>query len=161
MNQSEDHLFASGGGTSRIFPRPSYQDGVQAEVGTARGIPDIALSAGGEDDAVLVYSSYAGERSEYYIDGGTSAATPEFAGIVAIADQVAGHDLGQLNPLLYALAAHNGPGLVDVTLGTNTAAWRTHGKQHKVIGWAAGPGYDLASGLGTVDAADLVQELAG
>ena len=51
---------------------------------------------------------------------GTSEATPLFAGIVALADQVAGHSLGLINPALYAMSAAQAPGLVDVTTGNNT-----------------------------------------
>ena len=77
-----------------------------------RGTPDISLSAA-VDGGVWVYSSYAGASSPYHVFGGTSAATPEFAGIVALANQSAGKPLGRLNPLLYSLTGDDG--LVDVT----------------------------------------------
>ena len=54
---------------------------------------------------------------------GTSEATPEFAAIVALADQVAGHWLGLINPTLYKLLAEHAPGLVDVTSGNNTVSF--------------------------------------
>ncbi len=97
----------------------------------------------------------------YYLIGGTSEATPLFAGIVAIADQVAGHDLGLLNPQLYALSASKAPGIVDITTGNNTVTVSQNARTYTVRGFEAVPGYDLASGVGTVDGAQLVAELAG
>jgi len=91
---------------------------------------------------------------------GTSEATPLFAGIVALADQVAHHPLGLINPALYAMSARHDPGLVDVTTGNNTAAFSQNGRKYTVRGFSAGPGYDLASGVGTVNAAEFVPELA-
>ena len=66
----------------------------------------------------------------------------------------------RINPALYLMAAQHQPGLVDVTSGDNTVSFTQGGKLHKVRGFTAGPGYDLASGLGTVNAADFVPELA-
>ena len=98
-----------------------------------------------------IYYSYQPGFNGWNIVGGTSEASPEFAGIVAMADQVAGHRIGLLNPLLYQM--HEGQnGLVDVTDGNNSFAG--------VTGYNAGPGYDLASGVGTVDAARFVPALA-
>jgi hypothetical protein len=78
---------------------------------------------------------------------------------VAIADQVAGHGLGLLNPALYAMYQRHDPGLVDVTGGTSTVTFSQGGRLHTVRGWDATAGYDLASGLGTVNAALFVPEL--
>jgi subtilase family serine protease len=151
---------SAGGGLSVLFSRPACQDGVQSTVGTARGVPDISMSAA-PNGAVLVYQSYPGTAAGWYPTGGTSEATPEFAGIVALADQVAGHPLGLINPTLYTLSARQAPGIVDVTRGTNTVTFTQGGKTYTVHGFSAGPGYDLASGVGTVNAEDLVYELAG
>jgi subtilase family serine protease len=154
-------LAASGGGLSEFFSRPSYQNGVSSVVGAARGTPDVALSAA-VDGSALVYMSFGGlPIPAYYLVGGTSEATPLFAGIVAIADQVAGHDLGLLNPQLYALSASKAPGIVDITTGNNTVTFSQNAKTYTVRGFEAVPGYDLASGVGTVDGAQLVAELAG
>jgi len=149
---------AGGGGLSRIFGRPAYQAAVSAVVGARRGTPDISLSAA-VDGGVWVYSSYAGAASPYHVIGGTSAATPEFAGIVALANQSAGKPLGRLNPLLYSLTGDTG--IVDVTRGDNDIGTfrNSDGLTHHVPGFTAGAGYDLASGLGTVDAAKLVPAL--
>jgi subtilase family serine protease len=150
---------AGGGGVSSVFQRPAYQDGVQSVVGEWRGTPDISLLA---DPArgPLVWSSYDG-RGRWEVIGGTSAATPMFAGVVAISDQIAGHGLGSINPTLYALAAQKSAAIVDVTKGNNGITFRgPGGNPVSVPGYEAGPGYDLASGLGTVDAAKLAPALA-
>jgi subtilase family serine protease len=151
---------ASGGGHSTVFSRPSYQNSVTAEVGSARGFPDISMSAA-VNGAALVYlnADAAQGAAGFYLIGGTSEASPLFSGVIAIADQWAGHGLGLINPALYAMAANGDPGIVDVTDGTNTVTFPQGGSTHTVNGFAAGPGYDLSSGLGTVNAALFVPEL--
>ena len=149
---------AGGGGKSVIFSRPGYQNGVQAVVGSSRGVPDISMS-GACDGAVDMYQSFKGQAAGWYQTCGTSEATPEFAGIMALADQVAGRPLGLINPFLYQMAAARMRGIVDVVKGNNTVSFRQHGKLHTVRGFGAGPGYDLASGVGTVNARYFVFEL--
>jgi subtilase family serine protease len=153
---------ASGGGKSEYFARPSYQNSVKAVTGARRGVPDIAMS-GSCDGAVNIYSSFAPGPAGWSLTCGTSEATPEFAAIVALADQVAGHPLGLLNPTLYALLAKHAPGLVDVTSGNNTVSFYqgTATKPHLVTGYQAAKGYDLVTGVGTVNASKFVYELAG
>jgi subtilase family serine protease len=151
---------AGGGGKSVMFSRPGYQGGVRAVVGGQRGVPDIAMSAAC-NGSVVEYQSFGGQPPGWYPTCGTSESTPLFAGIVALADQLAGHPLGLINPRLYQLAAQHAPGIVDVVSGSNTVSFRQGGTTHTVHGFTAGPGYDLASGLGTVDAALFVPELAG
>jgi subtilase family serine protease len=152
---------ASGGGTSKFFARPAYQDGVKAVTGARRGVPDIAMSAAC-DGSVSVYSSYQPGQAGWSLTCGTSEATPEFAAIVALADQVAGHPLGVINPALYRLAAEHAPGIVDVTSGSNTVTFAQGAstKPVTVAGYPAGRGYDLVTGVGTVNARELVYELA-
>jgi subtilase family serine protease len=150
---------AGGGGKSVIFTRPGYQNGVRDIVGGSRGVPDISMSAAC-NGSVDMYQSFAGQPAGWYPTCGTSEATPEFAGIVALADQVAGHSLGVINPYLYRLSARHAPGIVDVRKGNNTVSFIQGGKLHTVDGFRAGPGYDLASGVGTVNAFYFVRELA-
>ena len=161
-NLPPSHVYprASSGGVSAIFTRPGYQAAVRSVVGDARGIPDVSMSAAAEG-SVLVCASFAGGGSCYHVGSGTSEATPEFAAVVAIADQAAGRRLGLLNPALYRLGATGSSGIVDVTLGNNSVRFRQGGATYVVPGWPAVPGYDLATGLGTIDAAKLVDELAG
>jgi subtilase family serine protease len=122
-------------------------------------VPDISMS-GACDGSVNVYQSFAGEPVGWYPTCGTSEATPLFAGVVALAAQRAGHPLGLLNPALYFMAESAAPGLVDVTSGDNTVSFTQGGTKRTVTGYRALPGYDLASGVGTVDAALFVPELA-
>jgi len=152
---------AGGGGLSAVFSRPSYQDGVASIVGGARGTPDISMSAA-VDGGANVYWSFAGAGTPGWSPvGGTSEATPEFSGIVAIADQAAGHPLGLLNPALYSLGDGPGSGIVDITRGNNTVTFtNSNNVTYTVHGYNAVPGYDLASGLGTADGVRLVTELA-
>ena len=150
---------AGGGGRSVIFGRPSYQNTVRRVTGSHRGVPDISMSAACTG-AVNTYQSFAGQTAGWYALCGTSEATPLFAGIVALADQVAGRSLGLINPALYQLAARHAPGIVGVTSGNNSVSFRQGGRTHQVRGFSAGSGYSLAAGLGTVNAAAFVPELA-
>jgi subtilase family serine protease len=150
---------AGGGGLSVLFGRPGYQNGVKSVTGARRGVPDISMSAAC-DGSVDTYGTYRGAPPGWSPACGTSEATPLFAGIVALADQVAGHRLGLINPALYRLAAAGAPGITDVTRGNTTVSFRQGGKLHTVHGYAAGRGYDLASGVGTVNAPYFVRELA-
>ena len=149
---------AGGGGVSAVFHRPEFQDRVKQVVGSHRGTPDISMSASCDGFVVFYYTFIPGHEG-YHLVCGTSEASPEFAGIVAMADQAAGRRLGHLGPRLYELSKHS---LVDVTRGNNTFGPFTNsdGNTYTVIGYDAGPGYDLASGLGTLDAAKFVRALA-
>ncbi|MFC1435168.1 S8 family serine peptidase [Streptacidiphilus sp. N1-3] len=148
-----DGYGAGGGGVSAVFARPWYQDGVRKVVGAKRGTPDISMSAA-VDGAAWTYQSYDPAHVGWGPVGGTSEATPIFSGIVALADQKAGHRLGLINPALYALAhlPSRLSGETDVTTGDNSFAG--------VTGYTAGRGYDLASGLGTIDGTAFVKALA-
>jgi len=156
--------WSSSGGVSRIFGRPSYQDGVRRIVGFRRGVPDVAMSAS-LSGAVLTFSTYLGTPA-WHQAGGTSEATPEFAGVLAIADQYAARRfgrsrLGLINPALYRLERSRAPGIVDVRRGNNTVAFHSgHGKPiTTVTGDSARIGYDLVTGVGTLDVARFVPEL--
>jgi subtilase family serine protease len=153
-----DGFGAGGGGLSHVFSRPLFQLGVRNLVGDHRGTPDISMSAA-VDGGCWVYYTFVNPTSPWHIFGGTSEASPIFSGIVAMADQVAHHRLGNLNAALYVLGflsrLPHSPvptGLVDVTSGDNSFAG--------VTGFPAGPGYDLSSGWGTIDAATFVPALA-
>jgi subtilase family serine protease len=155
------NALAGGGGKSVIFSRPSYQNGVANVVGNARGVPDISMSAACSG-LVVTYQSFpeTGAPAGWYVVCGTSEASPLFAGIVALTDQVAGHSLGLINPALYALKAAHAPGLVPVTIGNNTVSFTQNGTLYTVQGYSASPGYSMAAGVGTVNAALFVPELA-
>jgi subtilase family serine protease len=151
---------ASGGGLSTVFGRPFYQSGVAGVVHQRRGMPDISMSAA-VDGAALVFldKGAAQGAAGFYLIGGTSEASPEFAGIVSLADQWAGHGLGLLNPAIYRLQAAGKPGIVDVTSGNTTVSFTQGGSTHTVPGFDAVSGYDLATGVGTINGARFVPEL--
>jgi subtilase family serine protease len=153
---------ASGGGRSVIFARPKFQNSVAARTGDHRGVPDISLSAAVDGAAIDYYGENTlgtGFPAGFYISGGTSEASPSFAGVVAIADQAAGHDLGLINPAIYKLNKKHAPGIVDITAGTNTVTFLQGGTNHTVIGFDARVGYDLSTGVGGINGALFVPEL--
>ena len=146
----------SGGGRSAVFARPSYQRTVASVAGRSRAVPDISMDAS-TASALELYAtpSSVGATGNWNGAYGTSLATPLFAGLVALADQAAGRPLGVIDPLLYQLAAQHDPGIVDVRGPGNTFTYRGT----TVRGFPAGPGYDLVTGLGTIDAAKFVPDL--
>jgi subtilase family serine protease len=155
---------AGGGGVSTLFPRPAYQDGVQTQYGNHRLVPDVSMSAAcsGLYDNYESFPAGTGIANGWYPSCGTSEATPLFSGIVALAAQVARHPLGQINPALYQLSAERAPGIVDITTGNNTVTFTqgTPAVTTTVKGFSATKGYDLATGVGTVNGKYFVPELA-
>jgi len=163
---------SSGGGLSTVFPRPRFQDGVAGIVGDSRGTPDIAMSAA-VNGAVDFYDTTDPSVAGWGIVGGTSEASPLFSGIVALADQVAGHSLGYLNPALYAMAQrHWRDGIVPISQGGNTYIFCPPADTQSndscasssdlvtVPGFNADGYYNDATGWGTVNAAAFVPSLA-
>jgi subtilase family serine protease len=150
---------ASGGGRSSVFSRPAWQSAVAGVVGNHRGTPDVAVDAG---QGVALYVSAdlsPSGKNHFDIGSGTSLSTPVFAGMVAIADQEAGHSLGFLNPDLYRLYGSHSAGIVDVTSGRTSVDFERDGRDVNLRGWPATRGYDLATGIGTIDAALFVPAL--
>jgi hypothetical protein len=154
-------LNASGGGVSSAYPRPSWQNGSGVPNDNARHVPDIAFTASGAHDPYLIVMT--GSVVE---TGGTSAATPFFAGVLALLNQyvvkngVQAHPgLGNVNPRLYQLA-QNTPGIFhDVTAGNNIVPCKTGTPDCTTgqYGYKAGTGYDHVTGLGSLDVANFVQ----
>ena len=146
----------SGGGFSRLFPRPAYQDGVPG-IGATRGVPDVAGNATGTSGMALAFSAPGGGE-EFIGAGGASAGAPFWAGLIALADQEAGHPLGFVNPAIYRIA--RGPlyhqAFHDITTGNNTVS--VNGTT--VTGYQAGPGWDPVTGWGTPNAQVLIPLLA-
>jgi subtilase family serine protease len=163
---------ASGGGLSTVFSRPSFQDNVAWVVGNQRGTPDISMSAA-VNGAVDFYDSADPQLAPgWSIVGGTSEASPLFSGIVALADQEAGHSLGYINPELYRIAQQPFNGIVPIWNGNNTytfcaaadiggnGACASSSDLTTVRGFQADGFYNDATGWGTVDAAQFVPALA-
>jgi uncharacterized protein (TIGR03437 family) len=153
---------AGGGGVSIFFSKPSWQTGPGVPSDNARHVPDVSLSASADHDGYLVYT---GGSLEVF--GGTSVSAPAFAGMATLLNQylvssgaqpAAG--LGNMNPALYALAQSAPTAFHDVTAGDNivTVACATSSRRcsSTPVGFSAGVGYDSASGLGSVDAFNLV-----
>jgi subtilase family serine protease len=166
------NLGASGGGQSTVFGRPRFQDGVASIVGDSRGTPDIAMSAA-LNGAVDFYDTTDPSVAGWGILDGTSEASPLLAGIVALADQVAGHSLGDLNPALYAMAESGTPdGIAAISAGSNSYTFcpaadfesdfscASSSDLVTVPGFSANGYYDEATGWGTVNAASFVPALA-
>jgi subtilase family serine protease len=147
---------AGGGGFSRLFARPAYQDGT-AGIGPTRGVPDVAADADPRTGMALAVS----DGGQDYIligAGGASAAAPLWAAVIALADQYAGRDLGFVNPALYRIgrSAYYHQAFHDVTTGANTMTFPTQ----TITGYQAAPGWDPVTGWGTPNAQMLVPLLA-
>ena len=145
----------SGGGFSTIYGRPSWQ--ASQVKSHARGVPDVAYNAGVNGGVLTVCSVCTGGTPAYFLFGGTSAGSPQWAALIADADQMAGHDLGNIDRALYQIGQappHAAADLHDVVTGNNDVA--EIGGQ----GYDAGPGWDPVTGLGTPNAANLLPALA-
>jgi len=153
---STSFKMASGDGTSQLFTRPAYQNGV-AVIGKQRAVPDVSADADG-NRGIAVMAVTAGGLEIMSPGGGTSLSTPMWAGLIAIADQSAGRDLGFVNTALYAIAesAQYHRAFHDVTQGCTTVDMPSG----PVTGYEAGPGWDMATGWGSPDASVLVPLLA-
>ncbi len=139
-------LWATGGGASRMYPKPSWQTGPGVPADGHRDVPDLSLSASTHDGYLVSLNG------QFWVYGGTSAPTPALGGLMALVVERAGKRQGNANPALYALAAKQanaGPAVFhDVTSGNNSVPGQS--------GFGSGAGYDLATGLGSVDATMLV-----
>ncbi len=168
---------ASGGGASVLFPKPSWQSGVAGIPNDgARDVPDLSLTASADTDPYLLcyWNSCTGgpiTANSFMPIGGTSASAPSFAGIMALVNQKMKSRQGMVNYILYRLAASqpypkcDGSNLKtppegtcifnDTTAGNNAIPGEPkYGKTSAL--YQAGPGYDRATGLGSVNVANLV-----
>jgi subtilase family serine protease len=165
-----DVIVSGAGGESKVFTRPEYQELINTHSGEHRAVPDISMTAA-VNGGIIIYSSYPTtvpgepEPGTFSVWGGTSVATPVFSGVVAIADQIAGHGLGPINPRMYQMETEGegaDTGLIDVTSGNNSfEEFNEEGLPTLFIkGYEAKKGYDMASGLGTVDGFSFAHALA-
>jgi subtilase family serine protease len=143
---------ASAGGYSALFARPAYQNGLP-RTSPMRGVPDVAADADASTAMALTFSG-----GILYPAQGTSAATPLWASVIALADQDAGQHLGFINPALYTIARSSAYHYAfhDVTTGDNSVFWPTRA----FTGYTAGPGWDPVTGWGSPNAHNLVPLLA-
>src|SRR6185312_7923336 len=154
-------LGASGGGVSLLVSKPDWQAGPGVPNDGARDVPDVAMAAAIHDAYFITYQGGLGTV------GGTSASSPSLAGILALLNQyqvkngfqkTAG--LGNINPQLYRLAQSAPTVFHDITTGDNIVpcAQGTPDCLTGSYGYSAGQGYDLATGLGSIDAYNLVTQ---
>lgn len=161
-------LAASGGGASTYYGKPSWQNVTGVPTGSFRDVPDVAMAASGTHDYYIVITS-ANSSCSACPTGGTSASTPVFAGIIAILNQYAqakglgSGALGNINPTLYQLYTSTPNAFHDITEGNNIVACVISSLDcgNGSFGYSAGVGYDLVTGLGSVDAANLVTQWFG
>jgi subtilase family serine protease len=150
---------ATGGGPSTVFPAPPWQLGLTGT--TQRATPDVAYNSALNGGVVVNFTL--GAVPAHTLMGGTSAATPQWAGILALANELRGRQgrlpLGQATPQLYAIGRSNGdyqPDFHDITVGNNALG----GDPTQAPGFSAARGYDLTTGLGTPDVSKLLKDLA-
>ncbi len=152
--QSEVGWSGSGGGVSQYFAEPNYQQenlnsSDQGILNGYRGLPDISYNAD-PNSPILIYLSFLGSSNAgYYGIGGTSEGSPQWAGITADANQLAGHPLGFLNTALYEVGNSNkyAAAYHDVTTGNNSSGG--------ITGYNATVGWDPVTGWGTPNATAL------
>lgn len=170
-------LGGSGGGTSSYIARPDWQNGPGVPVTSGRNTPDVSLTAASHDGYFTCMAAQrgpctvAGGSFHFLVTSGTSASTPAMAGVAALVGQRQGPGQGNMNPRLYALAANpaaaafhdvtpasSGVAACDLdvpSLCNNSTAGPT-GSGDGLRGYAVTDGYDLATGLGSPNVAQLI-----
>jgi len=156
--------FSTGGGYSVLYSRPDYQGGIKAIPHGQRGVPDIAITGAIDHGVVASCGVCAGvTTAAFFIFGGTSVGSPVWAGLVALAGQMAHHRLGLINPALYDIAHGKkyATNYHDITVGNNTVQEPdVNGTLVSVTGFNAGAGWDATTGLGSPVANQLLPLLA-
>jgi uncharacterized protein (TIGR03437 family) len=157
-------LSSTGGGASIFFSKPAWQTGQGVPNDGARDVPDLSFSSSSGHDPYIVWLNGA-----VNFFGGTSLSTPIFAGAMTLLNQYLVSNgaqsqpgLGNINPALYSLAQTEGV-FHDVTVGNNIVPCAS-GSPNCVngqLGYSAGPGYDLATGLGSADINNLFTHWPG
>src|SRR5215813_418358 len=168
--QAEVGWTFSGGGFSHVFGKPSYQNtlpGGSTSIGNMRGVPDVAFQASAGTGA-LVYLTLPPDGQSgllcgsspcstgWYDIGGTSLGTPQWAGLAAIGAQLKGRGLGPINGALYTIASNPAKYAADFY---DVATNNTNQADPSVPGYPATTGWDPVTGLGTPNAARLIQDL--
>jgi subtilase family serine protease len=179
-NTNSDNIVGAGGGISSLYPVPTWQNGFAT--GSGRNLPDVSLLSGNGFYGALwgictdldpngpdCTAGATGNSFNLTGVGGTSASAPAFAGMLALIEQKAGSRLGQADPVIYNLAKSKyatvfhdittGNNSVNCVAGSTDCSTDTAGYPF-MTGYNAGTGYDLASGLGSVDASNLLSDWA-
>ena len=143
-NDSQSNEGASGGGVSSLFPEPVWQSGAHIPPffgKSGRGVPDVAANADPKTGYIVRVDG------QTTVIGGTTAAAPLWAGLIALINQGIGHNLGFINPPLYQTVGPGGA-LNDITQGDNTVG--------SVQGCTAVPGWDYCTGWGSPNGVKLL-----
>lgn len=174
-------LSAGGGGASAVIAKPAWQAGTGVPNDGARDVPDVSFNSSLLHDGYLICDEKFDSNTKTFsptcvspfgfrdsaggnlaVVGGTSVGPPLMAGIVALINQITNHTTGSgnINPILYPLAASLPAAFHDVTTGNNQVPFSPPCVPSTQIGYTATPGYDLATGLGSIDAFFLVANWA-
>jgi subtilase family serine protease len=156
-----DSTLSTGGGFSTVWSVPPYQQGL-SKSNKARGVPDVAYNAA-VLHGVLTYLDIPGVPGGFYLFGGTSAGSPQWAALTVIMDQAAGHNFGFVNAAFYKIGQNRtdyANTFHDVTSGTNSAMeFDADNNPVTVTGYNAGAGWDATTGLGSPKAGSVLSEL--
>jgi len=175
--QTSYQVAEGGGGVSIYIPKPSWQAGTGVPADRFRDVPDVSLSAADHDGYLGCFAAGGGScvstktGTEITVFSGTSAAAPGMAGIAALLNTKLGSAQGNINPMLYQLAASNPAAFHDVTVETsgvtdcvsstpsmcNNSTPGESSLTGGLAGYLVGVGYDQATGLGSVDVAELLK----
>jgi subtilase family serine protease len=173
-----DGLSTSGGGVSTVYAQPTWQSGLISGQTSWRMIPDVAFAASVDHNGYMICSQqdnstqygtmcasgtfYSSITGNFFVAGGTSAAAPSFAGMLTLLTQKYGN-LGNINPTLYGFANTNPSVFHDITSGSNDVPCFVEtsdpGCVFGMMGWPATIGYDLTTGLGSIDGGQLYNAL--
>lgn len=158
-----NQLDATGGGLSTFFSKPDWQSATGVPNDGARDVPDIAFNASNTHDPYILCTG--GNTScSNNLAGGTSFGAPTFAGIVALLNQQVGGAQGNVNPTLYKLNGTTPTAFHDVTTGNNIVPCQVgtpNCPSSGSYGYSAGTGYDLVTGLGSLEVTNLVNAWTG
>ncbi|HEX7158165.1 MAG TPA: protease pro-enzyme activation domain-containing protein, partial [Edaphobacter sp.] len=168
-SSSSSSLSAGGGGVSAYFSKPAWQVGSGVPADSARDVPDIAFNAAAGHDGYLFCSQgsctngFRNSSGNLNVVGGTSAAAPAMAGVLALLEQkLGGGGIGNANPMIYGLANSTYYNNVfhDTPLGSNNNSPCNQGTPNcpsgGTIGYSTTAGYDLATGWGSLDVYNFV-----
>ena len=158
-------LSSTGGGRSILFPKPTWQVANGVPNDNVRDVPDIAFSASSDHDGYLICSAgscvngFRAADGTLNVAGGTSVGAPLFSGIVALINQMTNSSQGNINPALYQLSVLAPDAFHDITQSGNQVPCRSLTPDcppSGFLGYTAGPGYDLTTGLGSIDGLKLL-----
>jgi len=160
--------YTSGGGFSMLYGIPYYQNSVSHKyttllgnsiTATGRMVPDVSFNSAVYGGVMTYETTQAYPSGHWFLNGGTSAASPAWAAIIALLGQAEGRHVGFVNPSIYGIMGWNSQGrspFHDITQGNNAICSGECGED----GFVAGRGYDLTTGFGTPNVSQLINALS-